>query len=226
MKLPVNCNSVDELLVGGVESSAITEFYGEAGSGKTTFCLQLSRNCVEAKKKVIFIDTEGVSLDRLKQICGSETKFKAIMKEILFFEPYSLEEQSEVVEKCIKLVESQAKIGLIVLDSATLFYRIALGSENETSARRGLAKQIVDLLSLARKKDIPVVITNQVYTDVENDTFNPIGGHILYHNAKAIIKLERLENGLRKAIIMKHRSLPEEEECLFVLTDKGIEDKE
>ena len=74
MKLPVKCKSVDNLLDGGVESSAITEFYGEAGSGKTTFCLQLARNCVEGKKKVIFIDTEGVSLDRLKQICGSESK--------------------------------------------------------------------------------------------------------------------------------------------------------
>jgi DNA repair protein RadB len=226
MRLAVKCKAMDDLFDGGVESGAITEFYGEAGTGKTTLCLQLTRNCVEDKKKVIFIDTEGVSLDRLKQICGSETKFKSVTKEILFFEPYSLEEQSEVVDKSLKLVESQAKIGLVVLDSATLFYRIALGSENESSARRGLAKQIVDLLSLARKKDLPVILTNQVYTDIENNTFNPIGGHLLHHNAKAIIKLERLENGLRKAIIMKHRSLAENNECLFLLTNKGVEDQE
>jgi DNA repair protein RadB len=226
MRLAVECSSIDELLEGGIESGAITEFYGEAGSGKTTICLQLARNCVDKKNKVIFVDAEGVSLDRLKQICGSDSTFKAVTKEILFFEPYSLEEQNEVIDKTLKLIESKANIGLVVLDSATTFYRIALGTENETKARRSLSKQIVELLSVARKNDIPVVVTNQVYTDIENNTFNPIGGHILYHNAKAIIKLERLKNGIRKAIIIKHRSMPADRECLFVLTNNGAEDQQ
>jgi DNA repair protein RadB len=147
------------------------------------------------------------------------------MKEILFFEPYAMEEQSDVIEKSLKLVESKARIGLVILDSITIFYRLTLGSENESSSRRRLGKQIIDLLTLARKNDLPVVITNQVYTDVEKNTFNPIGGHLLNHNAKAIIKLERLENGLRKAIVMKHRSKASDINCNFLLSNKGIEDQ-
>lgn len=226
MKLAIECKALDELLEGGVESGAITEFYGEAGSGKTTLCLQLARNCVDNNKKVVFIDAEGVSLERLRQICGDNAKFKAVTKEILFFEPYSLPEQTEVIEKTLKLVESKANIGLVALDSATTFYRIMLGSDEESKARRSLSKQILDLLSLARKNDLPVVVTNQVYTDVETNTFNPIGGHVLYHNAKAIVKLERMNNSMRKAIIMKHRFIPDERECLFALTNKGIENKQ
>ena len=59
MKVPCGCDSIDKLLGGGFEAGAITEIYGEAGSGKTNLCLQLSKAVVLDGKKVIFIDSEG-----------------------------------------------------------------------------------------------------------------------------------------------------------------------
>ena len=50
-RLPVACPPLDELLHGGVESGALTEFFGEAGSGKTNICLQLARNAALAGRK-------------------------------------------------------------------------------------------------------------------------------------------------------------------------------
>src|SRR2546430_17393440 len=84
-----------DLLGGGVEEGCITLLHGEAGSGKTNFCLQLARNVVRAGRKVIYIDTEGVSLDRLQQICGDD--FDVVAKNILFSEPYSFEDRKSVV---------------------------------------------------------------------------------------------------------------------------------
>ena len=72
MRLPIGCDSLDKLLQGGVESGTITEFYGDAGTGKTNICLQLTRNIIRKGKKVIYIDTEGVSLERLKQMCDDD----------------------------------------------------------------------------------------------------------------------------------------------------------
>ena len=82
--LPLNCKPLDELLGGGIERKAITEVFGEAGSGKTNICLQASRECANMGSKVAYIDNEGVSMERLKQICSSYNH-KKILSNILFF---------------------------------------------------------------------------------------------------------------------------------------------
>ena len=222
MKLTFGCNCLDKLTGGGVESGAVSEFYGEGGTGKTNICLQLTKNCVLNDKKVIFIDTEGVSIERFKQIC--EENFKKINKEVLFFSPYSLLEQEAMVQETVKIVENDSNIGLIVLDSGTIYYRLSLGCDDEQTHRQNLSRQIILLLALARKFDVPIVITNQVFQDIETDTISPIGGHILYHNAKSIIKLDKVADNIRRATIMKHRSIPEGINTEFRITNKGIED--
>ena len=224
MKLQIGCSDLDELLAGGIEYGAVTEFFGEGGSGKTNMCLQLSRNCVLDGKKVIFIDTEGVSIERFEQICGE--KYSEINKEMLFFSPFSLAEQENMVQQAVKIIENgpESNIGLLILDSGTLFYRMSLGTEDEQAQRQCLSRQIILLLATARKFDLPIVITNQVYQDIDNDEVAPIGGHILYHNAKAIIKLEKVANNVRAATIVKHRSLADGLSCEFKITNEGLED--
>ncbi len=222
MKLTFGCNRLDQLLCGGIESGAVTELYGEGGTGKTNICLQLTKNCVLQGKKVIYIDSEGVSLERFKQICGDD--FNKINKEVLFFIPYSLNDQETMVQEAVKIVENESNIGLIILDSGTLYYRLSLGCDDEQSQRQNLSRQVILLLALARKFDLPIVITNQVFQDIETNTVSPIGGHILFHNAKAIIKLEKVADNIRRATLIKHRSIPEGITTEFKITNKGIED--
>ena len=85
--LQLKCKPLDDLLGGGIEKGTITEVYGEPGSGKTNLCLQAARECVSNGKKMVFIDTEGVSLERLKQICQKNYDFKRIIDKILFYNP-------------------------------------------------------------------------------------------------------------------------------------------
>ena len=223
MKYAIGSTSLDKMLDGGIESGALTEFYGEAGSGKTNICLQLIRNSIRTGKKAIYIDTEGVSLERLKQICDDEGDFNEIYKGILFFEVYSLSEQDKAIKQSMRLVEGGVEIGLIVLDSATVYYRVGLGKDGELDGRRSLTEQIINLLNIARSKKIPVIITNQVYTDIDKKILNSIGGQALKHIPEAIIRLEKVGVGKRKAIIEKHRSIPEGLSVEFYLTEKGVE---
>ncbi|HDD60622.1 MAG: DNA repair and recombination protein RadB [Thermoplasmata archaeon] len=225
MRIPLGCRSLDELLGGGFESGAITELFGEGGSGKTNICLQLARNVAREGLKVIYIDTEGVSLERLEQMCSEGGDFEDVLKRILFFEPYSLKEQERSVERAIKITEAEVGVGLVVLDSATVFYRMSLGRGRDERERHILAKMTLELLKLARQRDIPVVITTQVYSHRDGADVMPIGGHSLSHNAKTIIKLEKAgEKGLRRAILVKHRSRPSDLSALFLLTQRGVED--
>lgn len=223
MRIPTGAKRLDDLLGGGVEAGAVTELYGEAGSGKTNVCLQLAANAVRRGLRVAYIDTEGVSMERLRQIAGDD--FEEVSESTLFFEPFSSQEQGETIDRIARLAES-GQIGLIVADSATLFYRMNLGTGDDQAAIRQLANQVRSLLEIARKSEIPVVITNQVYTDIdhEQDVLEPLGGQLLKHIPKAIVRLERLGEGRRRAVLTKHRSQPEGQAASFVLTDRGVED--
>lgn len=210
---------MDDLLQGGLEGGAITLFFGEAGSGKTNICLQVARNVALAGKKVVYIDTEGVSLERLQQIAGDD--YEEVMKNILFFEPHSFDDQEKFVDKAARLAESSIEIGVIILDSATIHYRLTRNDE-ERGIRKSLSPQLAKLLAVARSKDVPIVLTSQVYTDIEKGTFEPLGGHVLLHNAKAIVKLEKVGAGTRRAVIVKHRHLEEGKRAEFKLTKTGV----
>ena len=63
--------SVDRLLGGGLETDSLTEIYGEGGSGKTLFCLGVAHRIAREGRWVFYIDTEGLSVDRLGAIAGA-----------------------------------------------------------------------------------------------------------------------------------------------------------
>jgi len=215
-RLCINCKPLDDLLDGGIESKSITEVYGEAGSGKTNLCLQLSRECANTGKKVAYIDCEGVSLERLNQIVKDSNQ-KDILSKILFFQPTSLQDQEEIIRKVIKIHD----IELIILDTFNLFYRLIL-EDDEKPSFRSLNRQITDLQLTSIKKDIYVMITGQVYS-VENNDVKPFAGKGIEHIAKTIIKLEKIGIGKRQATLIKHRSIPEGKKAIFTITSTGLE---
>src|SRR5574341_282236 len=128
-RIPCGCKCIDDLLGGGFESGIVTQLYGSSGTGKTNICIQLAIETVKNGRKVIFIDTESFSADRFRQIAGDEAK--KIAGDIIIYEPASLEQQYSAITDIEKIMNE--KIGLIILDSAALFYRLGLRSEEHTS---------------------------------------------------------------------------------------------
>jgi len=187
-RLQLKCKPLDDLLGGGIESNTLTEIYGEAGSGKTNLCLQASRECAAAGDKIAYIDAEGVSVERLGQLC----------------EDYDYK-----------------KILLIVVDTFNMFYRIKLENDEE-GAERSLNRQITNLQLAARKNNLFVMLTGQVYS-IENDDVKPFAGRGVEHMVKTILKLEKVGRGKRQATIIKHRSQPERKKALFIIAAKGLE---
>ena len=233
-KYSAGCKSIDELLGGGFESGTVTQLYGEAGSGKTNICLQVAIECARKGKTIIFIDSEGFSPERFSQIASSSTgedaEIKSIARRIIIYEPQSFEQQTSCIneiETVIKEKEGKNGVALIILDSATLFYRLELDDERSIYLRRVLANQIMHLLELARGFDLAVIITNQVYMDVETGNLRPSGGYALEHLSKVIVQLEKAAegSGKRRATLKKHRSMPEDTSCTFFITSNGVEDR-
>jgi len=214
-RLKLECKPLDVLLEGGFEYQSITEIYGEAGTGKTNICLQAARECSLLGKKTAYIDSEGVSIERLQQI-SEGYNFKKIFSKIIFLNPISLKNQ----ERIIKNTEKINNLGLIILDTFNMFHRIEL-EEDEKTANRSLNRQITNLQLIARKKDIPVIIAGQVYTS-ESGEIKPFAGRGIEHMAKTVIRLDKIGVGRRQATIIKHRSIPEGEKTVFTITQTGL----
>ena len=216
-KIPTGSKVLDIMLDGGYENDIITTVYGPAGSGKTVLCLLCSINVVRNGKKVVYVDSEGgFSLERLKQIASHISQdYKKILDKIIFLKPTSFAEQKKSFEKLKDIVND--KIGLIVVDTIAMLYRLELGkSENVQEVNRELGRQISYLTEIARKKNIPVLITNQVYADFDDkDKVNIVGGDILKYGSKCLIELQITPNGNRRVILRKHRSIQAEKEILF-----------
>jgi len=214
--LPLRCKPLDELLGGGLESGIITRIYGEAGSGKTNLCLQAVRECVRSGKKVAYVDTEGVSVERIRQICV-DCDYKKILRDILFFSPTSFESQEQMIHDVI----ATKGVGLIVVDTITMFYRLNLEDDREGGIR-SFTRQVTNLQVAAREKDLFVIITEQVYTDKAGEV-KPFTNRDAEHMTKTILRLDRKGIGEREATIIKHRSQPEGKKACFKINTAGLE---
>jgi len=114
---------------------------------------------------------------------------------------------------------------VIVLDSATGFYRLERAGDTEGGqSLRKVAKQVTHLLSLARRHDLAVVITNQVFTDPDSDRDRALGGNTLNHWTGAILRVDRFRGGNRRATLEKHRSKPAGDSVTFRIVADGLAD--
>ena len=218
-RLPTGSKALDGLLGGGFEVGTISQIFGEPASGKTNICIQLAVNVLREGKRVIYIDTEGFSVERFRQIAGPDAE--KLANHFILFSPMSFEEQYSAIKETEKLV--QQNVGLIILDSATAFYRLELESKDSMLLKRELANQVTALLGMARKYNVAVVITNQIYMDVDKEELRAVGGNMLEHISKAIVQLSRTGIGTRMAVIKKHRSMAEGRSAEFKIISNGVE---
>jgi len=214
--------ALDEILGGGLEVRTITQIYGEPASGKSTLALIAAVTTLRAGQPVVYIDSEGFSIERFRQIAGADTE--QIADRLFLFEPLDFEHQGTMIAEAEKVLRAH-KPGLLVMDSATALYRTDL--EKGRDALQALTKQMLHLLGYCKRYEIPVIITNQVYTDTAKNTFYGLGGVALEHLSKAIVRLEKTEApGLRRARLVKHRSRPEGASFLFEIVEEGVRIKD
>lgn len=233
-KISTGSFDLNKWLYGGYEKGIITMIAGCPGSGKTNFAILAS--CSQAKhgNKVIFVDSEGgFSSERVKQIVGEN--FEEILKNILLLNPTNFEEQKKDFVKLLNHVKKD-QVGLIVIDGMAMLYRLELGDARQSKdgeqikiVNREVARQMRILAEISRKQNIPIIITNQVYAEFQNEEdfkkhsekeTNIVGGDLFKYWSKCIIELKN-DRGKRKAVLLKHRSLGEKE-LSFEIKNEGI----
>jgi len=238
-KLSTGSKSLDDLIGGGLETQAITEFYGEFGSGKTQIAHQLAVNVQLPPEKgglngsVIIIDTENTFRpDRIKDMSeGVELDFKDVLKNIHVARAYNSNHQILLVEKAGELAEelkaTEKPVRLMIIDSATAQFRSEyVGRGTLADRQQKINRHLHDALRFGDLNNAVVMITNQVMAKPDaffGDPTRPIGGHIVGHTATFRLYLRKSKGEKRVAKLVDSPNMPEAE-AVFSVSSIGIRD--
>jgi DNA repair protein RadB len=226
-RIPTGCAAVDDLLGGGFERGAATQVYGPPAAGKTNIVLSAAVEVAADGGSALFVDTEGLSVERMEQLAAAraahpDTEAESVdelASRLVISAAHSFREQEEAVQDAEELVDA---VELVVLDSATGFYRLERTEGDEGETLRAVGRQLAHLVSLARQHDVAIAFTNQVFSDPEGDRSRALGGHTLDHWSGAILRVDRFRGGNRRATLEKHRARPAGESARFRITDEGL----
>jgi len=226
--------SLDSLLGGGIETRAVTEVFGEFGSGKSQLAHQLCVNVQLPKEKgglggrAVYIDTENTFRPEriMNMAVGLELDPEVVLKNILVARSYNTDQQLLIAEKAEELAEGEG-VRLMIIDSLTSHFRAEfVGRGTLADRQQKLARHLLVLHRIADLKDIAVFVTNQVQARPDlffGDPTRPIGGHILGHSATTRVYLRKSKGGRRIARVVDSPNLPEGE-SIFMITENGIRD--
>jgi DNA repair protein RadA len=231
-RVTTNAKSLDELLGGGVETQAITEFSGEFGSGKTQIAHQIAVDVQlppaqgGLNGEVVYIDTESTFrpervVDMAKAV-GLDPH--AALERIHVARAFNSNHQMLLLQKAQELARDKP-VRLLVVDSLTSHFRSEYMGRAELAPRQQLLnKHLHELLRFADTYNAAIVVTNQVSARPDvlfGDPTRPIGGNIVAHAATYRVYLRKSKPPKRIARLIDSPNLPEGE-AVFALTTEGI----
>jgi len=235
LRLTTGSKALDELVGGGLETQAITEFYGEYGSGKSQLCHQL---CVDVQLPpergglggaALYVDTENTfRTERIVQMSrhlGLDPE--EVAKNIIFADAYTSDHQMFLLDNADEVIKEN-NVKMIIVDSLTSHFRSEyIGREMLARRQQRLNKHMHKLIRLARAFNTVAVVTNQVMAKPDvffGDAVHPIGGHVVGHTSHTRIYLRKASRGpVRIARLVSSPYLPEGE-SIFKVTEDGIVD--
>lgn len=231
-RITTNSENVDEVLGGGVETQAITEFYGEYGSAKTQISHQLAVNVQRDEEDgglgrgAIYIDTEDTfTPTRVEQMAEANgMDVDETLENIHVARAFNSDHQMLLADEAQDIC-AENDIGLIIVDSLTAQFRSDYVGRGELAPRQQkLNKHMNTLLRLANSHNLAVVVTNQVMSNPDQmfgDPTKAIGGHIVAHNSAVRIYLRKSKKDKRIARLVDSPYMPEGE-AVFKVKDEGI----
>ena len=146
-KLTTGCTEFDEMMGGGIETQAITELYGEFGSGKTQVAHQLAVNVQMDREhgglggSVIIIDTENTfrperitqMVNGLSEKYGMELNPEEFLQNIHVARAYNSNHQILLVDSAVDLANELKEMGkpvrLLIVDSLWLTSGLSMSEE-------------------------------------------------------------------------------------------------
>ncbi|KAK9076446.1 hypothetical protein SSX86_004780 [Deinandra increscens subsp. villosa] len=197
--ITTSCADLDSILGGGISCKEVTEIGGVPGIGKTQLGIQLAVNVQipydygGVGGKAIYIDTEGSFMaERALQIaeacshdmaeysrlyhkgpqaCEVKTmQPKDFLENILYFRVCSYTEQIALTNYLDEFIKDHKDVKVVIIDSITFHFRQDF--DDMALRTRVLGGIALNLMKLAKKFGVAVVLLNQVTTKYSDGSFH------------------------------------------------------
>lgn len=231
-KISTGSTAFDEMLGGGFETGAITECFGEFGSGKTQVAHILPVNLIKSDPdaKIVIIDTENTFRpERIRQLAeGAGVEPEDVLKNIMVARAYNSDHQMLLADRVEEMITKKGmNVKLVIVDSLTAHFRAEfIGRGTLADRQQKLNRHMHTLLKLADTHNLCVYLTNQVMAKPDTffgDPTQAIGGHIVAHASTFRIYLRKGKKGSRVAKLVDSPDKPEGE-CNFFVESSGLKD--
>jgi len=232
-RITTGSKNLDDLLAGGIETQAVTEFYGEFGSGKTQICHTLCVTCQIPRDqgglgaRVVYVDTENTFRpERIAEIAIARGQDgDALLDGIVVAKAFNSSHQELILAELGAQIRKSG-VRLVIVDSAVAHYRAEfLGRGTLSERQQRLNRFMHSLVRTAEVFNVAVVATNQVQASPDTyfgDPTKATGGHVVAHTSTYRIYLRK--SGKNRVARMVDSPYHAEREIVFVLNEKGIDD--
>jgi len=232
-KISTGTNCLDTLFDGGIETQALTEVYGEFGSGKTQLCHTM---CVQVQKskeeggldgQALYIDTEHTFRpERIVSIANVNDMDPAkVLDKIIVARAYNSAHQTLILEEAGAVIKEN-NIKLLIVDSAVGLFRAEYLGRGTLSVRQQKLNKFVHLLvRIAETYNIAALATNQVMASPDvffGDPTRPIGGNVVAHTSTYRVYFKK--SGKKRIARMVDSPHHPEQEVIFALGEAGVVD--
>jgi DNA repair protein RadA len=235
LRCSTGSKSLDELLLGGIDTQAVTEFYGEFSSGKSQICHTLCAMAKQSAKEggldggVIYIDTEGTFRpERLQEIATSRgfTPLE-VLKNVTICKVYN-SSHLELIIKDLGGYINNFNAKLIIVDSIVSLHRAEFTGRGTLADRQQRLNSILHkLIRVAEIFNVAIVITNQVLSSPDSffgDPTKAAGGNVIGHTSTYRIYLRKSgENRIAKMIDSPYHPYSD---IRFTVNERGVDDLE
>jgi len=227
IRITTGSKAFDNLVGGGFETGAITECFGEFGSGKTQIGHILAINCQkdDPDAVAVYIDTENTFRpERIQQLAkGAGLEPEKVLKNIKVARAYNSDHQMLLAEKVEDLIKKEGlKVKVVIVDSLTAHFRAEfIGRGTLAERQQKLNRHMHTLLRLADTNNLCVYVTNQVMAKPDmffGDPTQAIGGHIVAHASTFRVYLRKGKKGCRVAKLIDSPNMPDGEASFYVET--------
>ena len=212
--------SLDALLSHGIEPLKLYMFYGPAGSGKTILLHQIAVNTVVLGNKAVYLDCEKsfnpTLVTRILKRYNAEHKISNIL--------YKRIRYPGELEVLFNKLSNQGDLGVLLIDNFDQFLKLYLSNESrDPGTIYMLTRQILMRLHyLKEKKKIPIVITNRVYSNIDeliSKAYLPYGGLAIRSMVNKSIHLMKEGSFIRAVDIYSNKP-----SSMFTIKNDGVYD--
>ena len=210
--------TLDEIFSGGLQNGIITEISGLRGTGKTQLALQFAIEPLKNNKKILFIDTTvEFRPERFLQMLQSRNLPTSLLDNLHISRVTNTQKQIDILKNF-----NDEDFSLLIIDNiADLFSFEYSKKEHIIKKNINFGNYILTISKLAFSKNIPIIITNQIFSH-DDTNYHRMHTH-LENYVHQKIQLEKIKKIHTCKVLSPFIS---ETKFHYKITNSGIEETE